>query len=136
MAFMLYGVQKTMKVKYSLSCLKEYNIFLSNLKKYIYFYSFSLSEIYEHSGDCFSLAMKQNQKIEDYFENKEDGKTVKVFLSNLGRTDKEEQLSCIDMQIEFCMARIEEEGKGLKEKAKTNLLFYSFIGVATTLVII
>lgn len=111
-------------------------MFLQTLRKHIYFYSFSLEDIFENSNDLFSLKMKEKSSLDMVFAKKEDNLSLKIFLENLGRTDKAEQISNIDNETRYCDLRIKEEQEILKEKTKLNLIFYSFIGLAISLILV
>ena len=130
-----FGIYKTFTQKEKLNCFLQYKIFLQNIKKHIYFHSFCLNEIFEYSSDIFSKNMLLNSDCYNFFNDKDDIKTVELFLNNLGKTDIDEQLTSIDYQLVFCEERIKEEKLKLNDKSKTNLIFYSFLGLAISLVL-
>lgn len=129
----------------NINSLEDFSLFLQNIKNNIYFSSFSLHEIISKSDDNFSTKIKNDKHwtekslstfAKDFFPFEKDAENASVFLSSLGRSDKDEQVQNINMQIEYLSQRITEEKEKLKEKTRVNIAFYLFISVATVLVFI
>ncbi len=136
------GLKKSFSYMSNINDFRQYKIFLLNMKKYISTSSLTVYEIIEQSEDEFSTLLKKNAKTGDYknacqnlFLNKDDKRDMCYFFEKLGRSTREEQIADIDMQIKNCEDRIGEEKETYKEKAKVNIMFYSFIGIAATLVL-
>ena len=111
---------------------------MQNLRKHINFHNLTIKEIFDNSQDVFSQALRKNRKIncQDFFKNLQDCLDVQDFFEKLGRCERGEQLNKINTQEQFCMQRIKEEREKLKEKARLNLIFYSFIGFAISLILV
>lgn len=136
-----YGFIKNINMLMSIKTNKDFEIFLINLKIKIQITSKSIQEIIDSSIDDFSLKFKSNKgDLNNFcynnFANRIDFENNRYFFENLGKTDKNSQILAIEIQLEICRKRIEEEEKIYREKSKINLIFYSFVGVIIVMIFV
>ncbi len=139
----LVGLAKSYNMIANVKLLSNYKLFLTQIKNQIKLSSFSIIEIIENSSDeisrkikeCPTWKRKSTSEYAELFQEK-DKENVSFFLSSLGRLGKDEQIKNIDLQIEYITSRIKEEKEIFKEKSRVNIVFYSFLGVLGTLVLI
>lgn len=146
-SFSFIGFLKTYRLKRRLENLENFSCFLHNVKSEIAFQSLSLHQIITSSKDEFAKELNKHlvyftvpkslkKACESYFINEEDKLMAVKITEEFGKYDSQSQVEFIDMNIEKISKIIENQTLQIKEKAKVNLIFYSFLGIAIALVLI
>lgn len=127
--------------------LRAFREFLTGMRTKISFSALSLQEILQTGSDDFShlihsflpgqsLPEAYQSACTAFFSQPADREMAAAFFSEFGRADLQNQLLSIDLYTNLADKALGEASEALREKAKVNLIFSSFLGIAVVLILI
>ncbi len=145
-AFILIGISKTNALKARINKLEIFRSFVISCKNQMMCMQNSIEEITEVTVDSFSKKLRSELKksvfpiaftkcTDEFFVYKEDKNYGKRFLNEFGRYDCERECDNMNLLLADIEEKINSLKTKLKEKSQTNIVFYSFLGFAITIVL-